>query len=522
MSHQGFLDDSTESLESSILYQNPSRTVIIIDIPRSIANAQGPTESARELFSVEPLEEPFAPTEPKSGEARKNVAARNGVDLELVGKYATLIERAIEEVNDSWRSQATGEQAWAHKRRIREGCAHVKGRGRKRKSDELEEIGNGKIEGSSNEVSTTQNYGPINGHQFPVGSVREDEIFFQKEERMQSVMKAVVDQERPETRPILEHPCHIYEARDEFISDEHDRHGGVWHNTLSENMVLSINEQKSNKPSSSKPTPTLFHIPPLSTHILSDCADPSYLRTAVRESLTTTNNLRVFDFILLDPPWPNASAKRKSSYSTVSQLRALKRLLLDMDLDTYIPPSGYVGIWITNAPSVRNLVLGEDGLFEAWNLTLVEEWIWVKTTRYGEPVTSVHGVWRKPYEVLLLGRAPANRLAIAAESGTERVVKRVMFGCPDWHSRKPCLKVLIEGLQMVKRDGRVLEIFARHLVAGWWSWGDEVLKFNWEGYWTEGSSASNDDDSIKNERRRPSTNLEAHKRTDAENNISVT
>ncbi len=35
-------------------------------------------------------------------------------------------------------------------------------------------------------------------------------------------------------------------------------------------------------------------------------------------------------------------------------------------------------------------------------------------------------------------------------------------------------------------DYQALEIFARNLTAGWWSCGDEVLKFNWEGCWTEG------------------------------------
>lgn len=172
-------------------------------------------------------------------------------------------------------------------------------------------------------------------------------------------------------------------------------------------------------------------------------------------------------------------------------------MLLQMDLDTYIPPSGYVGIWITNASTVRNLVLGAGGLFEAWNLTLVEEWVWVKTTRHGEPVTSIRGSWRKPYEVFLIGKAPAHRLVHAAKLKEEDIVKRVLFGCPDLHSRKPCLKILIEGLRMVKKSGRVLEIFARHLVAGWWSWGDEVLKFNWEKYWTDGASNEDDGDRIE-------------------------
>ena len=60
---------------------------------------------------------------------------------------------------------------------------------------------------------------------------------------------------------------------------------------------------------------------------------------------------------------------------------------------------------------------------------------------------------------------------------------------PDLHSRKPCLKELIETLLLDANHYRALEVFARHLVAGWWSWGDECLKFNWEGNWRfEGTS----------------------------------
>ena len=30
-----------------------------------------------------------------------------------------------------------------------------------------------------------------------------------------------------------------------------------------------------------------------------------------------------------------------------------------------------------------------------------------------------------------------------------------------------------------------LEIFARNLTAGWWSWGDEVLEYQKKKYWIE-------------------------------------
>jgi len=160
----------------------------------------------------------------------------------------------------------------------------------------------------------------------------------------------------------------------------------------------------------------------------------------------------------------------------------MKQLIVGMDLDTLIAPSGLVGMWITNKPAVRSLVLGSGGLFESLNVGLIEEWIWVKTTTDGQPVTALDGLWRKPYEVLLLARAPQNPLQVVTEA-TE-IKRRVIVGVPDIHSRKPCLKSLIELYMPDRNNYKALEIFARHLVAGWWSWGNEVLKFNWQGYWT--------------------------------------
>lgn len=150
-----------------------------------------------------------------------------------------------------------------------------------------------------------------------------------------------------------------------------------------------------------------------------------------------------------------------------------------------------MGVWITNKPAVRELVLGEDGLFAHWGVEIAEEWIWLKTTIYGEPVTPLDALWRKPYEVLLLGRKRRKVIAEGTDPvpgfGKEgaRPKRRVIIAVPDLHSRKPCLKELIEPLMPDPSNYRALEVFARHLVAGWWSWGDECIKFNWEACWRE-------------------------------------
>lgn len=148
-------------------------------------------------------------------------------------------------------------------------------------------------------------------------------------------------------------------------------------------------------------------------------------------------------------------------------------VLRDM-LGQHIASGALVACWITHKASVRDAALEA---FQAWDVQLVEEWAWLKTTVGGLPITQIDGLWRKPYEVLLLGRKGSDG---APESDSE-VQRRVIVAVPDLHSRKPHLKTLIE--PFLPGAYRALEVFARNLTAGWWSWGDEVLKYNWEGHW---------------------------------------
>jgi hypothetical protein len=208
-----------------------------------------------------------------------------------------------------------------------------------------------------------------------------------------------------------------------------------------------------------------------------------------------------------------------------------------MRLKEHIAPAGFVAVWITNKPKIRRLLVAreEDAapsrrnsptsasasspppahspvsaepgqywsmetLFEHWGLTLVEEWVWIKTTTVGEPLTDLQSAWRKPYEILLIGRSQ--------QQPASKARRRVIAGVPDLHSRKPSLKEPVESF-LLRRQAppppphspprplltpqnnekrasyRALEIFARHLTHGWWAWGDEVLKFNWDAAWTK-------------------------------------
>jgi N6-adenosine-specific RNA methylase IME4 len=514
----------SSTLKSSILYQNASKTVTLIDIPTSITHAQGLTEASkfpRRLLSTQPLRELFSSPEPKSEKARENLLKKGSIDYVTGEVYVGLIEDALKEVSEQF------EGSWCLERSLIPGV-----NGRKRKADEISNAESGwrkelgdkatnlsehsstlppglrgehkaqrlsesakhfdllpisshEYRGATRNKETPDNSLNINEllrddilHDRPSEQDTEADTFRRGEERLSRILKAAGEGQEDHlkvsiTTTISENP----------EITELNSWDGICHNEYGHPVQITIADEPS--PNETVQKACIFYIPPLATLILSDCKDSSKLRNTLRALSSTHNTSRSFSLILLDPPWPNASVKRKAAYSTASALRELKNLILSMDLDQYISLKGYIGIWITNNPSVRKLILGPGGLFEHLNVGLVEEWIWVKTTISGEPVSALDGLWRRPYEVLLLGRAPGSKMEVAHGLGEHELTRRVLFGVPDLHSRKPCLKALFEGLGMAPSGYQALEIFARYCVAGWWSWGNEVLKFAWDGYWDD-------------------------------------
>ena len=228
----------------------------------------------------------------------------------------------------------------------------------------------------------------------------------------------------------------------------------------------------------------VYHIPPRSTFILSGVEQ---LYPVTRAS---TNNFfpRAFDLIVMDPPWQNRSVRHAKVYRT-SQARREGPFLSALPLlQSHVRPDGLVGIWVTNKASIRRLVLHS---LREKGLQLYEEWVWMKTTVDGEPVTPLDGLWRRPYEVLLLFRkGPDHKLDAAAGSQwaafptwATGVHRRLLVAVPGHHSQKPCLKELIEPLLVDSNKYDALEMFARNLTAGWFACGNEVLKFNHQSHW---------------------------------------
>lgn len=231
-----------------------------------------------------------------------------------------------------------------------------------------------------------------------------------------------------------------------------------------------------------------------------------------------------FPLIIMDPPWPNRSVRRAGPYQTSYGTAEIRELLSSIPVRDKLAEDGLVGVWVTNKPAFRTLLLGKDGeggLFEEWGVKLVEEWVYLKITGKGEPVSPIDGTWRKPYEILLVGRkaAEATEQQDQGEAeahtpldsvhhsckkeeetkdvdeqhdvGTEQVKRRIIIAVPDLHSRKPNLTSLFAPLLPSSTSSpQCLEIFARNLSANNWAWGNEVLKFQSLECWTERLHAS--------------------------------
>lgn len=417
--------------ESSILYTNYDQDIILLDIPRSIELATGITAvTGKRLVSGRVIDQPFTSTEPKSDKARDRLQRQNDHDVDVI--YSRILDNALTTLHSAYKGP------WCYSR-LEISSEPVEQQLGKRKQSSGQNI-------ADNEAAEAE-----------VKAVSDDPVAGSR------ILWSKVDAE-----------C-----------DLQDQSHEQWSN-------LAVNETDDLLRMSLAPKEEVtqqYYIPASSATFVADCQDGSRFRSEVRNQCQQHESPSRFDTIIMDPPWPNASVRRghrknKGHYAVQDTLSGIEQLLHGMDIDLLLAQDGLLCIWITNKPSIRDLVLGENGLFDALGVELVEEWVWVKITAKGLPILPIDGLWRKPYEVLLIGRkrALAGYDNQAREDGSS-VKRRVIAAVPDMHSRKPCLKELLRAVH-ADTTGKPLEVFARYPVCGWWSWGDQALKFAHTRHWT--------------------------------------
>ncbi|KAG4305541.1 hypothetical protein PORY_001097 [Pneumocystis oryctolagi] len=216
--------------------------------------------------------------------------------------------------------------------------------------------------------------------------------------------------------------------------------------TNSDNYLKSINISDN-----------IFHIPPKSSFILGN------LETNIDSLINFIHKKGAFDIIILDPPWKNKSSSRKASYSSLNS----NYFLMKIPIQKLLTKKGLIGIWVTNKKSVHHFV--ENKLFKKWNMIKCGSWCWLKVTDMGEPIFDIHSLNRKPFEEIIFAQfTKAEKMQFS---------KKIIAAVPDLHSRKPCLKNLLNSLI---HNYKGCEIFSRNLISGWLSIGNQTLKAQWD------------------------------------------
>ncbi|ELW67706.1 Methyltransferase-like protein 4 [Tupaia chinensis] len=218
-----------------------------------------------------------------------------------------------------------------------------------------------------------------------------------------------------------------------------------------------------------------YLLPPKSTFLLSDisCMQP------------LLNCRKIFDVIVIDPPWQNKSVKRSNRYSYLSPLQ-----IKQIPIPKLAAPNCLVVTWVTNRQ--KHLRFVKEELYPSWSVQTVAEWHWVKITSSGEFVFPLDSPHKKPYEGLILGRFQ-EKTALPLRNADVKVLPipdhKLIVSVPCiLHSHKPPLAEVLK--DYIKPDGECLELFARNLQPGWTSWGNEVLKFQHVDYFIALESGS--------------------------------
>ncbi|KAF2728487.1 MT-A70-domain-containing protein [Polyplosphaeria fusca] len=473
------MDGVDTSTCTCILFQNRTRDITLVDIPTSIAVAQGTDDT---ILSIPALEKPYViDPEPKTAKGKRNLTKYLAYLSAIHTRQQDDIEGALETI----RRHVSG--PWCKPRKLltqdpkpRQGNKSMDVDDPEKELDAcLREWSGSKgakgAKGATEAFNFDQMMAAINTSFDPIASLDADQWFMSCKPAADDADEPLEgEMARPGSDDATGNAIVVPEEREPWKPAFHNADNYTVKLTVSRSGARTVGEQEYS-----------FRIPPKSAFFFTDAEEPGSFRASLRDLADEYALPRRFDFVLLDPPWPNASAKRKGDYEQFGGIPHLKRQIGRMDIWDCINRNAIVGVWITNSAKGRESVTGPNGIFSTWNVGLFEEWIWIKTTVSGEPVSNMDSVWKKPYETLLLGRAAPN--AVTRMADTANIKRRVIAAVPDIHSRKPCLKELIEPYMPNPKDYSAIEIFSRYLVSGWTSCGNEVLKFNWDKHWASGS-----------------------------------
>ncbi|XP_018334648.1 methyltransferase-like protein 4 isoform X2 [Agrilus planipennis] len=176
---------------------------------------------------------------------------------------------------------------------------------------------------------------------------------------------------------------------------------------------------------------------------------------------------RVYDLILLDPPWWNKYIRRKRSKNKKAAYTMIyNEDLKKLPLENMISDHGIVVVWCTNSNKHQTALLND--IFMKWQVKFYTKWYWIKITCSGAPICSFSKPPRKQ---------PFEQIFIATKCASLKIPKsKIIVSVPSaLHSHKPPLEEILK--EFLPNQPKCLEVFARYLLPKWTSWGLEVLRF---------------------------------------------
>ncbi|XP_076949651.1 methyltransferase-like protein 2 [Bidens hawaiensis] len=186
-----------------------------------------------------------------------------------------------------------------------------------------------------------------------------------------------------------------------------------------------------------------------------------------------------FNLIVIDPPWENGSANQKLKYPTLPD-----RYFLSLPIKRLAHADGaLVALWVTNKEKLRVFV--EKDLFPNWGVEYMTTYYWLKVKADGSLISELDLFHHRPYECLVIG------YCYGKDKDSEYITKlkcipnhQVFISIPGDYSRKPPIGEMLREYIPCLEPARCLELFARELLSGWTSWGNEPLRFQDSRYFS--------------------------------------
>lgn len=184
-----------------------------------------------------------------------------------------------------------------------------------------------------------------------------------------------------------------------------------------------------------------------------------------------------FNLIVIDPPWENGSARQKSRYPTLPN-----NYFLSLPIKQLTHTDGaLVALWVTNREKLHGFV--EKELFPAWGVRYVASSYWLKVKADGSLINDLDLFHHRPYECLLLGQCHREAMDSKCQSESKPVQdNQIIISIPGDYSRKPPVGGLLLDYVPGFKPARCIELFAREMISGWTSWGNEPLHFQGSRY----------------------------------------